>query len=623
MVLNKGRRAATWLGALASLLGMQVSALPPAGAPISGDVYTLLSACGGKALDVRGNSRAKGAPAQLWSDAGSANQRWQLQADGGYYSLTARHSGKVLSVQDSGALKGTDALQLDGAPPGQNDGQLWTLLQVGANRYTLAPKRAPQLRLDVAGARQDNGARVQLWDENGTCAQTWRLVRVAAGPPADGRQALQVSEDKRFLVNADGRPFFYLADTAWELFHRLNREQARRYLKARSEQGFTVVQAVALAELDGLSAPNAYGALPLLDKDPARPALTPGSDPARKGEYDYWDHVDYVVNEAAGLGLHVALLPTWGSWVNEYPIFDLASAKTYGQFLGKRYKDKNVLWVLGGDRDPSSERVRQIWRAMAAGIGQGAGGAGAALISYHPGMEHSSAQWFHQDAWLDFNILQTGHCRGANEWEKIAQTYALKPAKPVLNAEPIYEGHPVCFDAGNGYSDAADVRTRAYWSTFAGAFGHTYGHHAVWQMHDAGRGGKNGPKVSWQDALSAPGAGQMRFLRRLITSRPMLERVPDQSLLQETSAGAERVQATRGSDYAFVYSAAGKPFTVNLGRLGGRRLRAAWFDPRNGESALVGSFENVGARRFVPPSRGRGQDWVLLLDSVDRAYPLP
>ena len=33
---------------------------------------------------------------------------------------------------------------------------------------------------------------------------------------------LKVSENKRFLVTADGKPFFYLGDTAWELFHRLN-----------------------------------------------------------------------------------------------------------------------------------------------------------------------------------------------------------------------------------------------------------------------------------------------------------------------------------------------------------------------------------------------------------------
>jgi hypothetical protein len=62
-------------------------------------------------------------------------------------------------------------------------------------------------------------------------------------------------------VTADGRPFFWLGDTAWELFHRLNREEATRYLEDRASKGFTVIQAVALAELDGLNTPNAYCAL--------------------------------------------------------------------------------------------------------------------------------------------------------------------------------------------------------------------------------------------------------------------------------------------------------------------------------------------------------------------------
>src|SRR4051794_13721107 len=82
---------------------------------------------------------------------------------------------------------------------------------------------------------------------------------------------LQVSDNARFLVTADGRPFFWLGDTAWELFHRLTREQAEQYLRNRAERRFTIVQAVALAELDGLDEPNAYGERPLIDRDPTKP----------------------------------------------------------------------------------------------------------------------------------------------------------------------------------------------------------------------------------------------------------------------------------------------------------------------------------------------------------------
>ena len=47
-------------------------------------------------------------------------------------------------------------------------------------------------------------------------------------------QKLQVSQNKRYLETTDGKPFLWIGDTAWELFHRLNREEAVEYLKQKS-----------------------------------------------------------------------------------------------------------------------------------------------------------------------------------------------------------------------------------------------------------------------------------------------------------------------------------------------------------------------------------------------------
>jgi hypothetical protein len=145
---------------------------------------------------------------------------------------------------------------------------------------------------------------------------------------------LRVSGDGRHLVTESGRPFFYLGDTAWELFHRLNREEAALYLENRARKGFRVIQCFALAELDGLKTPNAYGHLPLIDNDPVRPDVKEGE------ANDYWDHVDFIVNKAAGLGLYLGLLPTWGDkWQSTRGgagpvIFNVESARTYGRWLG-------------------------------------------------------------------------------------------------------------------------------------------------------------------------------------------------------------------------------------------------------------------------------------------------
>src|SRR3954469_19724762 len=103
-------------------------------------------------------------------------------------------------------------------------------------------------------------------------------IGVTAESPRAARELphLRVSENHRFLVTSDGTPFFWLGDTAWELFHRASREDAQRYLRKRAEQRFTVVQAVALAEFDGLNEPNVYGYRPLLNNDPSTPDVKEG-----------------------------------------------------------------------------------------------------------------------------------------------------------------------------------------------------------------------------------------------------------------------------------------------------------------------------------------------------------
>lgn len=458
-----------------------------------------------------------------------------------------------------------------------------------------------------------------------------------AGAQAGSKEAalprLAVHKDQRYLVQQDGKPFLYLSDTAWELFHRPDREQIRQYLELRSKQRFTVIHAVALAELDGVGDANAYGDLPLIDKDPARPAITPGSNPKNAQEYDYWDHVDYVVDTANRLGLYVAFLPTWARWLGVNPrdekVIGAENAQAYGEFLGKRYGKKGVIWVLGGDR--TGQGFEEVWRRMAKGIAIGVSGREdyeLPLMTYHPGGGATSSTWFHADSWLDFNMQQTGHSAAgtAKPWEKIAADYDRTPVKPVVEGEPLYEDHPIGFVRGvrqNGFSSDNHVRQRAYWTLFAGAAGVAYGHHSVWQMYAPGRRPINGPLYYWEEAIHRPGAAQMQHVRTLMESRPMLSRVPDQSIVVDPLDGAERIQAMRAPDHLFVYTGSGIAFTVNLGKISGAQVKAFWFNPRNGASTEIGVFENSGTREFKPQYEGLGSDWVLVLDDPAKQYPAP
>ena len=435
-------------------------------------------------------------------------------------------------------------------------------------------------------------------------------------------RALHVSESGRFLVKEDGNAFFWLGDTAWELFHRLDREEAEKYLKDRAAKGFTVIQAVALAELDGLQTPNPYGHRPLRDEDPSQPVEA------------YFEHVDWTLKKAEELGLYVALLPTWGDkWQvahfakDSHVIFTPENAKTYCRWLAERYKDqKNIVWILGGDRNPTSEEKLAIIRAMAAGIREGDGG--NHLISFHPMGGRCSSQWFHNDDWLDFNMFQSGH--GGPDfpnYDFTQRAYRLKPIKPVLDGEPRYEDIPVAFDPDNGRHTGLDVRQAAYWSVLAGAFGHTYGNNNVWQMWQPGREAKIWAHSPWYEALHHPGASAMGYVRQLFESRPFLKLVPDQEAVS-VPRGQERrfVRSARASDgsYLFVYSTLGEGFRVDLNKLSGKQVTATWYNPREGTAKKIGTFPNPRSlKTFLPPSRGRNNDWVLILDDAAKKYPLP
>ena len=436
---------------------------------------------------------------------------------------------------------------------------------------------------------------------------------------------LKVSESRRHLVTQDGRPFFWLGDTAWELFHRLTREEAERYLKNRAERRFTVVQAVALAELDGLNDPNPYGHTPLENNDPTQPNEA------------YFAHVDWIVQRANALGLYVGFLPTWGDkWHQRRgagpEIFTPANAEAYGQWLGRRYKDAGIVWIVGGDRSVEGDAHKEILRAMARGLRAGDGG--AHLITFHPPGGGGSSTWFHDEPWLDFNMRQNGHVTEfTGRYDQTRADYDRTPIKPVVDGEPIYEDHPVSFNANQlGHSIAADVRRPLYWNLFSGAFGHTYGHHSVWQMWAPQRKPINNPLMPWHEAIDQPGAAQMQHARTLLESRPVLTRVPDPDVIVTDTvptsvpgAGRYRFAATRdaGGSYAMVYAPIGRPFAVRMDKVAGTRVKAWWFDPRTGAAQTIGTFATTGERTFTPPQKGELLDWVLVLDDAAKNYPIP
>ncbi len=189
---------------------------------------------------------------------------------------------------------------------------------------------------------------------------------------------------------------------------------------------------------------------------------------------------------------------------------------------------------------------------------------------------------------------------------------------------------PVCFNAGElGYANAYDVRKAAWLSVFAGACGHTYGCSPVNFFGERGSNvfaGLHG----WKEALDFTAANEMKYLRMVIESRPMAARIPDQDfLITEGSCNTERIQATGGKDYAFVYSAYGGAIIIKQKVITGSKLVANWYDPRTGKTSFIGIFENNRVLTFMPPLPtaspvpSQREDWVLMLDDASKDYIMP
>jgi hypothetical protein len=435
---------------------------------------------------------------------------------------------------------------------------------------------------------------------------------------------LKVASNHRYFVTADGKPFFWLGDTGWLLFSKLNRQQISAYFKQRKEQGFNVIQVMLL---HSLAATDVYGDSALHNHNVAAPDTAAGNSFIHPEKYDYWDNVDYAVKEAAANDLYLALVPVWGTNVKEGGV-TVEQAKVYAQFLAQRYKNNsNIIWMNGGDIEGTSHT--EVWNIIGETLHKYDS---QHLITFHPRGRRQSGEWFNKQPWLNFNMVQSGHKDyaqdtlatdlhyGEDNWRYINDAYALQPAKPVLDAEPSYEGIPHgLHDSTQPYWQAADVRRYAYWSVFAGGCGFTYGHNAVMQFLRTGDTTiAYSAKITWQEAMNAEGAKQMQYLYKLMSSVPFETGSPVQDLIiNNHDEQYNRVAAFKGNGFAFIYIYNGNNIKVNMAALDGKRWKAYWYSPRNGSKEYINETENNGIHVFdTPGDIKNGNDWVLILEKA-------
>lgn len=323
----------------------------------------------------------------------------------------------------------------------------------------------------------------------------------------------------------------------------------------------------------------------------------------------------------------MALVPVWGTnvkngWVTK------SEAEKYIRFLANRYKNNwNIIWLNGGDIKGSDSI--SVWKTIGTTIRSIDRNH---LMTFHPFGRTTSSTWFHNESWLDFNMFQSGHRSyeqdtassehkfGPDNYKFIQMDYNKEPIKPTLDGEPSYEYIPYgLHDTSQPRWTDNDTRRYAYWEVFAGGAGYTFGHNSVMQMHKPGDSTPAyGSKKYWKDAINDPGAQQMIHLKKLMVSKPYFERVPDQSLINgDQGERYDYIVATRGKEYALIYTYNGRNFSVNMGKIAGERTSASWYNPRNGSTHSAGTLNNSGVIEFDPPGEKKdGNDWILVLQKA-------
>ena len=449
---------------------------------------------------------------------------------------------------------------------------------------------------------------------------SYAQTKSSKAPWSNGK--LMVSEENRYLKHENGTPFFWLGDTGWLLPQRLDRDEVAYYLDQCKKAGYNVVQ---IQTMDGVPSINTYGQLSMTDGYNFK-------EIDKKGVYGYWDHMDYIVETAAKNGIYIAMVPIWGGLVNK-GLMNEKEAMAYGKFLAERYKNSpNIIWLIGGDI--RGDKKTEVWQALAQSI--------RAIdtnhvMSFHPRGRTTSATWFNDEPWLDFNMFQSGHRRYGqrkgdgdypieenteeDNW-RFVEASTKTPLKPVIDGEPSYEDIPQgLHDPNETRWMDNDIRRYAYWSVFAGSFGHTYGHNSIMQFYTPGKMPAYGANKAWWDALKDPGFNQMQYLKNLMLAFPYFERVPDQSIIAgQNGERYDRAIATRGDDYMLIYNYSGKPMQIDLSKVSGDKKNVWWYNPKDGSLQYMGEFDNAITTFQHDSGYLSGNDQVLIAIDAAKDY---
>jgi hypothetical protein len=407
-------------------------------------------------------------------------------------------------------------------------------------------------------------------------------VKSSAEAPREPVHPVKVSDNKRYFIDAEGQPVFWLGTTQWELFRGYRLEDARTILEKSKERGFAFVQVMLMGVGEGTK-PNVYGEKPWMNDDPRTPNEA------------YFKNVDAVLKVAREQNIAISMTVYHQRYCKH---ITADNARAWAQWIARRYKDvPTIVWSMTPQARPE---FVPVLRELAAGLHEGDGG--AHLITFKPDPAPYSSSFIHGERWLDFDSMQT--------WKSVeliypmvTKDYNLKPVKPVLMAEGAYEhGSEYGFDVTPLW-----IRRQAYYSYLAGAH-HTYGHNDSWRILS-----------TWKQALDAPGARQLGLLKTIFQGREEWWRlIPDQGVFTAGGTTSRQVLnlAARHEDgrWVMIYLGSRASFSVDMKKVAaGEKVKAFWIDPRDAREVAIGTLSNTSERTFTTPDGW--EDALLILEA--------
>ncbi len=325
------------------------------------------------------------------------------------------------------------------------------------------------------------------------------LCSAPAGDSAfDLRGPVRVARDRRHFERADGTPFFWLADSAWDAARRSTLKDWTTYALIRENQKFAAVQ---WAVFSGDEAEVQTGFTGW-----QRVAINP----------KFFRHLDEKIQALNHAGLLSVIAPFWESNGQPSDALPESQAALLVRYMAARWGADDVAWIIaprGGSGD-SSRASAARWQRIGRDV---FGDVSHAPVVLFAGQTPALLGSFRHENWVDvFGYGVGAETNNASlRWRGslIAGAWRTPPLHPFINVVPPGENEP----AAAGRVSADDIR-KAVWSSVLSApiAGASYAVNGVSDWNTT-----PGPKTPdapanalpfWQKALFLPGAKQMTLL---------------------------------------------------------------------------------------------------------------